>query len=125
LPVRHRWRVDRLNMRAVEESRWGRDHRMMRAGKAEDAMRARRMIGIARRQLRCTLAVVHAELESRRAVIEASGQGETAKRDQQALGGNRIGDDDTDKRPPEPSVPHLGHEHAATHRSYLNSQGVK
>ena len=34
------------------------------------------------------------KLESRRVVVGMSGEGETAERDQQALRGNRIGDQD-------------------------------
>jgi hypothetical protein len=45
----------------------------MRSGKAEDAMGATRMIGIAGRQFRCTLTVVQAKLESRRARVGACG----------------------------------------------------
>jgi hypothetical protein len=52
------------------------------------------MIGVVGRQLRRALAIVQAKLESWRAVIGVSGWGETAERDQEALRGNRIGNDD-------------------------------
>ena len=69
---------DNRNMDAVENGRRRSDHRMMRSGKAEYAMRASGLIGIAGRQLRRSLdsrrGVVQTKLEGRRAFAGMSGR---------------------------------------------------
>ena len=64
-------------MDAVEDGGRRPDHRMMRSGKAEYAMRASGLIGIAGRQLRRSLdshrGVVQTKLESWRVVVGMSG----------------------------------------------------
>ena len=83
---------------ARQQDRRRSDHPMMRAGKAENAVATAGMalsIGRRRRALR----IVDAKLEGRRA-ISVSDRLEAADRDQQALRGNGISDDDTDQRSP-------------------------
>ena len=60
------------------------------------------MIWIAGRQLRRVLGIVQTKLESRRVIADICRKGEAAKCDQQALRGDRIGDDDADQRSQEP-----------------------
>jgi hypothetical protein len=102
LPIRHPRGIDSFNMHAVEGDGRRRDRRMMRSGKAEDAMGVAGMIGIAGRQLRRLLGIVQTKLESRRVIADICRKGEAAKCDQQALRGDRIGDDDADQRSQEP-----------------------
>jgi hypothetical protein len=71
-------------------------HRVVRAGKTQDAVRARRVIRIARRQVRSALAVVQAKLDRRRALIGVSGEGETTDRKEETLRRHRIGDEHAD-----------------------------
>ena len=80
--------------RALDRRRRRTDDGVMCSGETEDAVRARHMG-------RCTdgkggrgAAVVQAQFESRRSITGRSRQCKTAERDQQALGGNRVGDGD-------------------------------
>ena len=102
LPIRHPRGIDSFNMHAVEGDGRRLDCRMMRSCKAEDAMGAVGMVGIAGRQLRRVLGIVQTKLESRRVIADICRKGEAAKCDQQALRGDRIGDDDADQRSQEP-----------------------
>ena len=102
LPIRHPRGIDSFNMHAVEGDGRRPDCRMMRSGKAEDAMGAVGMVGIAGRQFRRVLGIVQTKLESRRVIADICRKGEVAKCDQQALRGDRIGDDDADQRSQEP-----------------------
>jgi hypothetical protein len=56
---------------------------------------------------------VQTKLDGRRAFSGVSGEGESTKRDEQALRGDRIGDDDTEKRSPEALWPHAESEGVA------------
>ena len=102
LPIRHPRGIDSFNMHAVEGDGRRPDCRMMRSGKAEDAMRAAGMVGIAGRQFRRVLGIVQTKLESRRVIANICTKVEAANRDQQALRGDRICDDDAGQRSQEP-----------------------
>src|SRR5262245_57117706 len=84
----------------MEDRIRGADYRMMRAGKAEDAVRAAG-IGLASRKLRRARRIVQTEFEGGCVLAGICRQGETANRNQQALGSDRIGDDDAQERPPQ------------------------
>jgi hypothetical protein len=88
----------------------------MRSGKTEYAMGAAVMTGVAGRQVRRALGVVETKLESRSALTGTGRERKAAKRNQQALRGNGIGDDDADNRSPQTPGPHRASEHAAAHR---------
>jgi hypothetical protein len=113
LPIRHPRGIDSFNMHAMEGDGRRPDCRMMRSGKAEDAMGVAGMIGIAGRQLRRVLGIVQTKLESRRVIADICRKGEAAKCDQQALRGDRIGDDDADQRSQEPLEVDARSEYAA------------
>lgn len=102
LPIRHPRGIDTFNMHAAERDGRRPDCSMMRSGKAEDAMSAGGMVGIAGRQLWHVLGIVQTKVESRRVITDICRKGEAAKRDQQALRGDRIGDGDADQRSQEP-----------------------
>ena len=102
LPLPHPRGIDSFNMHAVEGDGRHSDRRMMRSCKAEDAMGAVGMVGIAGRQFRRVLGIVQTKLESRRVIVNICRNGGPAKCDQQALRCNRIGDDDADQRSQEP-----------------------
>ena len=102
LPIRHLRGINGFNMHAVEGDGRRRDCRMMRSGKAEDAMRAAGMVGIARRQFRRVLRIVQAKLESRCVIANICTKVKAANHDQQALRGDRICDDDAGQRSQEP-----------------------
>jgi len=102
LPSRHPRGIDSFSKHAVEGDGRRPDCRMMRSGKTEDAMGVAGMIGIAGRQLRRVLGIVQTQLESRRVIANICRKREAAKCDQQALRGDRIGDDDADQRSQEP-----------------------
>ena len=65
LSMRHPGGIDSFDTNAVEDGGCYSQRRMMRSGKAEDAMRATGMIGIAGRQFRYGLAVMQTELQGR------------------------------------------------------------
>jgi hypothetical protein len=73
------------------------DHRVMRAGEAEYAMAASGMTRIRRRQRRRASRVVEAEFDAGHAVVGGSGQGEPAERNEQALRGHRVSENDADQ----------------------------
>ena len=123
LPIRHPRGIDSFNMHAVEGDGRRPDCRMMRSGKAEDAMGVAGMIGIAGRQLRRVLGIVQTELESRRVIADICRNGGPAKCDQQALRSNRVGDDDADQRSQEPLGLDAQFEYAA-HANATNGPAV-
>jgi hypothetical protein len=100
-------------MHAVEDDGRRPDCRMMRSGKAEDAMRAAGMVGIAGRQFRRVLGIVQTKLESRRVIANICTKVKAANCDQQALRGDRICDDDASERPQEPLGSDTRSEYAA------------
>ena len=102
LPVRQLRGINSLNMHTVEGDRRRPDCRMMRSGKAEDAMRDAGMVGIAGRQSRRVLGIVQTKLESWRVIANICMKVEAANCDQQALRGDRICDDDAGQRAQEP-----------------------
>ena len=72
----------------------GADHRMMRSGKAEDAVRAH-LVRILRRYFDWGLSILVTEFETSHAAVDLRGWRETAKDKEQALYGNRIRDNHT------------------------------
>jgi hypothetical protein len=102
LPIGHRRGINSFKMYAAEGDGRCSDCHMMRSGKAEYAMGAAGMVVIAGRQFRRVLGIVQTELESRRLFADISRKGEAAKCDQQALRGDRIGDNDADQRSQKP-----------------------
>jgi hypothetical protein len=76
----------------------GADHRVMRAGKAEDAMGTTGTARNVRRRLLRVLRVAQTEFEAGNAVMRLRRERETADRNEQSLRRHRIGDDDTDQR---------------------------
>jgi hypothetical protein len=74
---------------------------MVGAGKTEYAMNAARLSGHARR-LVCGRSAVETQLKRCRADLRACGRRKSAEYDQEALGGDRIGDDDPDQGSPQP-----------------------
>jgi hypothetical protein len=72
----------------------------MRFGKTEYAMRAPGMTGIAGREVGCALAAVETKLDGRRAFAGLRRERKSAERNQQALRGDGIRDDDADQRSP-------------------------
>ena len=102
LPVRQLRGINSLNMRAVEGDRRRPDCRMVRSGKAEDAVRGAGMVGIAGRQSRRVLGIVQTKLESWRVITNIRTNVEATNCDQQALCGDRICDDDACQRSQEP-----------------------
>lgn len=101
------------NVQAFKQNRRRADHRVVRSGKAEDAMIAAGMIGCLGRQGGRVLRVVQAQLESGCCAVRLRDKLETADRDQQTLRGNGISNDDADERSPEPPLIHAEPEHAA------------
>jgi hypothetical protein len=93
-------RFDHRDNRALEQGRRPADHRMMRSGKAEDAVAATLMDRRSSRQAG-RIGIVMAQFERRRGGIGLRQRRESAKDDQQALRGNRISDGDPDQRSPE------------------------
>jgi len=91
------------NINAMKNDSRLADHRMMRSSKTEYAMRTRRVVGIAGREVRyipgVPLGVVKTKFDGRRAVTGWNGEGEPADCNKQALRGHRIGDNHTDQRP--------------------------
>lgn len=89
-------RVDNSGIQTHEHEGRRTDHRVMRSGKAEYAVGAAGTAGISDRQVGGTLAGVQAELEARLKLFCLCLRREikTAKRDQQALGGDGVGRDD-------------------------------
>ena len=102
LPVRQPRGINRLNMHAVEGDRRRPDCRVMRSGKAEDAVRGAGMVGIAGRQSRRVLGIVQTKLESWHVIANICTNVEATNCDQQALRGDRICDDDEGQRSQEP-----------------------
>jgi hypothetical protein len=78
----------------VEDGGRGADHRMMRSGKAEDAVSAPR-VRILRRYFDWGLSILVTEFETSDGGIDLRGWRETAKDNQQALYGNRVSDNHT------------------------------
>ena len=70
------------------------DHRMMRSGKAEDAVRAP-LVRILSRCFDWGLSILVTEFETSRGAVDLSGWHETAKHKQQALYSYRVGDNNT------------------------------
>jgi hypothetical protein len=66
------------------------DHRMMRSGKAEDAVCAARLVGSPGRRLRRAVGIMRAQFESRGALVGIRRQREPAERDKQGLHGNGV-----------------------------------
>jgi hypothetical protein len=105
------WGVDKFDIHAREQL-WRRtNQRVMRAGKAEDAMGAAGTAGITDRQIRSALAAMQAELEGRLSLAGRRRKIEAAERDQQALRGYGIGSDDPDQRSPRPPASYATFEH--------------
>ena len=98
--IRNPRRFDDCDMYAMEDARRGLDHRVMRSGKAENAVRAAGLIGAAGRLVRHGLVVVEAKFKGRRVVTRLRRQREGAKRDQHGLRGDSVGDNDARQRPP-------------------------
>jgi len=99
LPVRQLRGINSLNMHTVEGDRRRPDCRMMRSGKAEDAVRGAGMVGMAGRQSWRVPGIVQTKLESRRVICTNV---EATDCDQQALRGDGICDDDAGQRSQEP-----------------------
>ena len=78
----------------MEDGGRGADHRMMRSGKAEDAVRAP-LVRILRRYFDWGLSILVTEFETSHGAADLSGWRETAKHKQQALYSYRIGDNNT------------------------------
>jgi hypothetical protein len=91
------------------------DHRMMRAGETEDAVIAAGISGRVRGLRRRALGIMRAQDERRRAGIGVRKGGKSAERDEQALRGNGIGDDNGDQRPPRSSRSYAKSKHHAAH----------
>lgn len=102
LPIRHPRGISSFNTHAVEGDGRRPDCRMMRSGKAEDAMCAAGMVGIAGRQFGLVLGIVQTKFESRRVIANICTRVEAANCDKQALRGDRICDDDAGQRSQEP-----------------------
>ena len=66
------------------------DHRMMRSGKAKDAVCARGMIGNFSRRLCCAIGIVHAQFKRRGVLADVSRRRKAAERDQQGLHSNGV-----------------------------------
>ncbi len=113
LPVRQPRGINRLNMHAVEGDRRRPDCRVMRSGKAEDAVRGAGMVGIAGRQSRRVLGIVQTKLESWHVSANIFTNVEATNCDQQALRGDGICDDDAGQRSQEPLGLGAQSEHAA------------
>jgi hypothetical protein len=94
--------VNDFSICPCEQQGWRADQCVMRSGKAEDAMGAAGMTGDAVRLIRGVLAAMQAQLKSRLTLARLRREVKSAEYDQQALGGNGIGDDDADQRSPEP-----------------------
>jgi hypothetical protein len=95
--IRSRARVGRrrsngnFNIDALEEGGSRGDHRVMRSGKAENAVCATgRMVGKPDRRLRRTVGIVCAEYESLGAWVGIRHQRESAKHDKQRLHANGV-----------------------------------
>jgi hypothetical protein len=73
----------------------------MRAGKTEDAVVASALVGNTGRRRRRAFGVVQAKFKTGRGISGAGGQREPAKRDEEGLGCDGIGDNDADQRPPQ------------------------
>ena len=82
-------------------------------------MAAAGVIGRTGRYVRRALGVVKTELEARRALTGMGRERKPAKRDQQALRGDGIGDDDADQRSPDAPRLYAAPEHAAAPKQGL------
>jgi hypothetical protein len=78
----------------VEGGGRGADHRVLRSGKAEHAVRAR-SVRVLRRYFDWGLSILMTEFETSRGAVDLRGWRETAKDKQQALYGNCIRDNHT------------------------------
>ena len=76
-------------------------------------MRAPGMTGIASREVGCALAAVETKLDGRRAFAGLRRERKSAERNQQALRGDGIRDDDADQRSQEPLGLDVQSEYAA------------
>lgn len=112
--------ADHFNIRAVEDHRSSADNRVMRSGKAEYAMSAAGVVGIAGRQFRVAPAVMEAQLESGGAVRRVRRKRKSAERDQQALRGDSICDKNTDKWAQQAPGNFAPNEHPASHENDPN-----
>ena len=121
LTIRHPRGIDILNIHTMEDAVRRHDRRVMRSCKAEDAMGAAGMVGIAGRQLRRVRGIVQTKLEGRRVIANICRKGEPTKRDKQALRGDRIGDDDADQRSQEPLGLDAQSEYAAHANATISS----
>lgn len=106
--------IDNFHIDAPRQFRRRAGDRDMRSGETEDAMRAAVTIGIAGWQFRSVLTVVMTNGECRSGLCIRGG-GKSAERDQKALRGDGIGNDDADQRSPKCLSPHAGFQHAAAH----------
>ena len=96
-------RLNGRNIDAMKSGRRSANQRLMRTSKAEEAMSAAGLVGSVRRRLRRrVLRVVQAKFEARRVVMRLRYGRETAKRNEQALRGDRIGHRDAYQRSQEP-----------------------
>jgi hypothetical protein len=82
---------------------------VMRTSEAENAVRAANTIRDAGRLLRGALAIVQTKCKCRSAVACLGWRRKAADRDQQALGGNGIRNDDAEQRPPHSLVASFQH----------------
>jgi hypothetical protein len=92
-------RGDDFKIRTAEQRRLRSDDCVVGSGKTEDAMSARSLAGRAGREGRSGRGAVHAQLKARR-IVFMGGERKAAKRDEKALHGDSIGDDDPDERSP-------------------------
>jgi len=99
LIVSRRQRVSYHSDEAAKQNRLRADDGNMRAGEAEQTMRAPGVRGIAVRQFSCALVLVVTENDCGRCLIGVRWEGKSAERNQEALRGHGIGDDDADERP--------------------------
>jgi len=95
---------------------------MMRSDKAKYAMGAAGVVSVARRQFRRALAVMKTQLESKCAVSRVCRERKSAERDQQALRGDGIRDDNADQRAQKAPGYVVPPEHTASHKSHSNTR---
>lgn len=92
--------LDNSKMRAINQRQRRPNDRVVYSSKTENAVSTR---GVGRRtggEGRCRAPVVQAQFECRQSIIGRGGQCKAAKRDEQALNGNGIGNNDPDQRSP-------------------------
>ena len=100
-PARRRGGGDDFDVRVAVQRRRRSDYRVVRSGKAKDAMAARSVDRRIDRQGRGgRAAAVQAQLEARRRIAIVGGEGKPAEGDEETLCGDGIGDNDPDHGPP-------------------------